>query len=57
MARGPIHRAREEPIEDQIFAERLTSLLEDLAEQGQYATRLAVHDGDCIHALDAEQLD
>jgi DNA-binding LytR/AlgR family response regulator len=52
-----IHRAREELTEYQVFAGRLASLLEDLAEQGQYATRLAVRDGDRIRVLDTERLD
>ncbi len=52
-----IHRAQQELTEGHVFSERLASLLEDLAEQGQYASRLAVNDGNRIRVLDTERLD
>jgi DNA-binding LytR/AlgR family response regulator len=56
-----IYRAREELTEEQDFAQRLAPLLESLADQGQYATRLAVHDRrrgrDCIRVLDVDEVD
>jgi len=58
-----IHRAQEELAEQRGFADesvssaRLLPLLQSLADQGQYAERLAVHDGDRIRVLDTEQVD
>lgn len=56
-----IRRAREELTEERDFARRLTLLLSNLGEQGQYATRLAVRDykggRDVIRVLDVEQMD
>jgi DNA-binding LytR/AlgR family response regulator len=56
-----IRRAHEELTEERDFARRLAPLLSGLADQGQYATRLAVRDCRCGHqairVLDVEQLD
>jgi len=56
-----IRRAREELAEDRDFAGRLAPLLESLADQGQYTTRLAVHDRaggrDHIRVVDVTEVD
>jgi two-component system LytT family response regulator len=60
-----LHRAQESLIEErdsgvgpaERFAARLGPLLEGLAAQGRYLTRLAVHDGDCIRVVDADEVD
>jgi DNA-binding LytR/AlgR family response regulator len=61
-----IHRAREELNKERGFAKapgpwsstrQLAPLLRSLADQGQYAARLAVHDRDRIRVLDTEQVD
>ena len=53
-----IRRAQEAPIEEQGLT-RLAPLLESLANQGQYLTRLAVRDrsSNCIRVLDAGEVD
>jgi len=50
-------RAREELIEERDFAEQLAPLLESLADQGQYATRLAVRDRDRVRVLRVDEID
>jgi two-component system LytT family response regulator len=52
-----IRRAQEELAEEQDFASRLAPLLESLASQGHYLTRLAVRDRDHIRVLNAEEVD
>jgi DNA-binding LytR/AlgR family response regulator len=56
-----IRRAREELTEERDYAGRLTPLLESLADQGRYVTRLAVHDRrsgrDRIRVLDVDEID
>ena len=52
-----IRRAREALAEEQEFAARLGPLLESLAAQGHYLTRLAVRDRDCIRVLDVDEVD
>jgi DNA-binding LytR/AlgR family response regulator len=56
-----IRRAREELTQEPDFAERLAPLLQGLADQGQYATRLAVHDRHSgrgrIRVLDVDEVD
>jgi len=52
-----IHRAQDTLTEGQAFATRLGPLLESLAAQGRYLTRLAVRDHDRIRVLDANQVD
>jgi len=52
-----IRRAQEALAEEQDFAARLGPLLESLAAQGQYLTRLAVRDRDRIRVLDAGEVD
>jgi two-component system LytT family response regulator len=52
-----IRRAQEEQAEEQGFASRLAPLLEGLARQGQYLTRLAVRDRNRIRVLDAGEVD
>jgi two-component system LytT family response regulator len=52
-----IRRAQEARAEEHSFAEQLGPLLEGLASQGQYMTRLAVHDRDCIRVLDVSEVD
>jgi two-component system LytT family response regulator len=41
----------------QSFTAQLAPLLESLAAQGHYLTRLAVRDRDCVRVLDARELD
>jgi DNA-binding LytR/AlgR family response regulator len=52
-----IHRAREALAGEQDFAAQLGPLLESLAAEGRYPTRLAVHDRDRIRVLEAEEVD
>jgi len=52
-----IHRAQEVQAEAQDFASRLAPLLESLASQGHYLTRLAVRDQNRIRVLDVGELD
>ncbi len=52
-----IHRAQMALAEEQEFAARLRPLLESLAAQGQYLTRLAVRDRGHIRVLDANEVD
>ena len=52
-----ICRAQNALTEEQAFGTRLRSLLEDLAAQGHYLTRLAVRDHDRIRVLDATKVD
>ncbi|MBN1935817.1 MAG: response regulator transcription factor [Anaerolineae bacterium] len=52
-----IRRAREAQAEEQDFASRLAPLLESLASQGHYLTRLAVYDHDRIRVLNADEVD
>jgi two-component system LytT family response regulator len=52
-----IHRAREALAGEQDFAAQLGPLLESLAAEGRYLTRLAVHDRDRIRVLEAEEVD
>jgi DNA-binding LytR/AlgR family response regulator len=56
-----VHRAREELTEERDFAGRLAPLLDSLAGQGRYATRLAVHDRRSgrgrIRVLDVDEVD
>jgi DNA-binding LytR/AlgR family response regulator len=52
-----ICRAQKELVEEQGFASRIAPLLESLAGQGHYLTRLAVHDKNRIRVLDADEVD
>ena len=52
-----IHRAQEAQAEEQDFASRLAPLLESLASQGHYLTRLAVRDRDRIRVLNVDEVD
>jgi two-component system LytT family response regulator len=52
-----IQRAQTALAEEQEFAARLGPLLESLAAQGQYLTRLAVRDRERIRVLDANEID
>lgn len=52
-----VGRATEDLCEERDFTQRLTSLLESLADHKHYATRLAVHDGDRIRVLDISEVD
>lgn len=52
-----IHRAQEALVEEQDFASRLAPLLESLAGQGRYLTRLAVRDRDHLRVLNADEVD
>lgn len=52
-----VHRAQEAQAEEQDFASRLAPLLESLASQGHYLTRLAVREGNRIRVLDAQEVD
>ena len=53
----PISRAREAQAAEQDLTSRLAPLLESLASQGRYLTRLAVRDRDRIRVLDADEVD
>jgi two-component system LytT family response regulator len=52
-----IHHAQEALAEGQDLSARLGPLLEGLAAEGRYLTRLAVRDGECIRVLDADGID
>ena len=52
-----IRRAQEARAEERNFTEQLGPLLESLAAQGRYLTRLAAHDRDCIRVLDVSEVD
>jgi two-component system, LytTR family, response regulator len=52
-----IHRARKALAEGQDLSAQLAPLLQELAAEGRYLTRLAVHDRDCIRVLDADEVD
>jgi DNA-binding LytR/AlgR family response regulator len=52
-----IHRAQEALAEGQDLSAQLRPLLEGLAAEGRYLTRLAVRDRDCIRVLDADSVD
>jgi DNA-binding LytR/AlgR family response regulator len=52
-----IYRAREALTGEQDLGTLLGPLLESLAAQGRYLTRLAVHDRDRIRVLDASEVD
>ena len=52
-----IYRAREALAEGQDLGAQLRPLLEGLALEGRYLTRLAVRDRDCIRVLDADEVD
>jgi len=52
-----IRRAQEARGEEHDFATRLGPLLESLAAQGRYLTRLAVRDRDRIRVLDVDEVD
>jgi two-component system LytT family response regulator len=52
-----IHRAQETQAEEQDFASRLAPLLESLASQGHYLTRLAVRDRNRIRVLNVDEVD
>jgi two-component system LytT family response regulator len=52
-----IRRARESWAGEGTFTERLRPLLEGLAAQGRYLTRLAVRDRDRIRVLDLDEVD
>ena len=52
-----IHRAQEALAEGQDLSAQLRRLLEGLAAEGRYLTRVAVRDRDCIRVLDADSVD
>jgi two-component system LytT family response regulator len=52
-----VHRAQAALAEERRFAEQLGPLLEGLAAEGRYLTRLAVYDRDHIRVLDASEID
>jgi two-component system LytT family response regulator len=52
-----IHRAQEAQAEGQDLTSRLAPLLESLASQGHYLTRLAVRDRDRIRVLTVDEVD
>ncbi|MBN1888682.1 MAG: response regulator transcription factor [Thermoflexales bacterium] len=52
-----IRRAQEEQAEEHDLSARFAPLLEGLAAQGRYLTRLAVRDGNHIRVLDADEVD
>jgi two-component system LytT family response regulator len=52
-----IHRAQEAQAEEQDFTSRLAPLLESLASQGHYLTRLAVRKGNRIRVLTSDEVD
>jgi two-component system LytT family response regulator len=52
-----IHRAQEAQAEERDWSPRLAPLLESLASQGHYLTRLAVRDGNHIRVLDVGEVD
>jgi two-component system LytT family response regulator len=52
-----IHHAQKALAEGQDLSAQLRPLLEGLAAEGRYLTRLAVRDRDCIRVLDADSVD
>jgi two-component system LytT family response regulator len=52
-----IHRAQEALAAGQDLSAQLGPLLEGLAAEGRYLTRLAVRDRECIRVLDADRVD
>jgi DNA-binding LytR/AlgR family response regulator len=52
-----IHRAQVALAEGQDLSAQLRPLLEGLAAEGQYLSRLAVRDRECIRVLDADDVD
>ena len=52
-----IHRAQKALAEGQDLSAQLRPLLEGLAAEGRYLTRLAVRDRKCIRVLDADRVD
>jgi two-component system LytT family response regulator len=52
-----IHRARKTLDEGEDLRAQLRPLLEGLAAEGRYLTRLAVRDRECIRVLDADEID
>jgi two-component system LytT family response regulator len=52
-----IRRAQEALAGEHDLTERLAPLLESLAAQGRYLTRLAVRDRGCIRVLDVDEID
>jgi DNA-binding LytR/AlgR family response regulator len=52
-----VRRAQNALAEGQDLSARLRPLLEDLAAEGRYLTRLAVRDRDCIRVLEAHKVD
>jgi two-component system LytT family response regulator len=52
-----IHHAQQALAEGQDLSAQLRPLLEDLAAEGRYLSRLAVRDRDCIRVLDADGID
>jgi two-component system LytT family response regulator len=52
-----IRRAQEAQVDEQHFAQQLAPLLESLASQGQYLTRLAVRAPTCIRVLNTDEVD
>ena len=55
--KNALQRAQESLAEGRDFAARLGPLLEGLAAQGRYLTRLAVRDRDSIRVLDVDEVD
>jgi len=52
-----IRRAQEAQVEERSFTSRLAPLLESLASQGHYLTRLAVRDRNRIRVLNVDEVD
>jgi two-component system LytT family response regulator len=52
-----VQRAQEALTEGQDLSAQLGPLLQGLAAEGRYLTRLAVHDRNCIRVLDAGEID
>jgi DNA-binding LytR/AlgR family response regulator len=52
-----IHRAQDALAKEQELSAQLGPLLESLAAEGRYLTRLAVRDRECIRVLDADRVD
>jgi len=55
--KNALQRAQESLVEGRDFAARLGPLLEGLAAQGRYLTRLAMRDRDSIRVLDVDEVD